>query len=51
MLQNKAPIRSHALSPTVLGEHPTGSTGQRKGSWASHSSGQITSASKGIGTE
>ena len=43
-MQNKAPIRSHAMSPTVRGERPTRSTGQRKGSKASRSSGQTRSA-------
>ncbi len=43
-MQSKAPIRSHAMSPTVLGERPTRSTGQREGSKASRSSGQTRSA-------
>ncbi len=46
-MQIKAPIRSHALSPTVRGERPTWSTGQREGIKASRSSGQTRSAFEG----
>ena len=43
-MQNKAPIRSHALSPTMYGERPTRSTGQRRGNKANRGSGQTRSA-------
>ena len=47
-MQYKAPIRSQALGPMMLGERPAESTGQRKGSFANPSTGQIRQAFKDI---
>ena len=47
-MQYKAPIRSQALGPVMLGERLAESTGQRKGSFTNPSTGQTRQAFKYI---